>query len=130
MLCFDLVIIFLVCIRFRKSGAGGVTHLSPSSDDLNLENLKDVINWILIGSDGLQVIPGSASKSKCKWRKEFVSVTGLEPMLSDPESDVLPLHNTAMKKPARPKSCGRISILCLILIHHISSTASTLQPLC
>ena len=59
MLCFDLVIIFLVCIRFRKSGAGGVTHLSPSSDDLNLENLKDVINWILIGSDGLQIIPGS-----------------------------------------------------------------------
>ena len=76
---FDLVIIFLVCIRFRKSGAGGVTHLSPSSDDLNLENLKDVINWILIGSDGLQVIPGSAPKSKCKWRKEFVAVAGLEP---------------------------------------------------
>lgn len=60
-----------------------MTHLSPSSDDLNLENLKDVINWILIGSDGLQVIPGSASKSKCKWRKEFVAVTGLEPMLND-----------------------------------------------
>lgn len=73
-----MVIIFLVCIRFRKSGTGGVTHLSPSSDDLNLENLKDVINWILIGSDGLQVIPGSAPKSKCKWRKEFVAVERIE----------------------------------------------------
>ena len=31
----------------------------------------------------------------------IVAVTGFEPILPDPESDVLPLHHTAMKKPAR-----------------------------
>ena len=29
----------------------------------------------------------------------IVAVTGFEPILTDPESDVLPLHHTAMKSP-------------------------------
>ena len=37
--------------------------------------------------------------NQIKMQLGFVAVTGFEPMLPDPESDVLPLHHTAMKSP-------------------------------
>ena len=51
----------------------------------------------MAGGDMLRDIPDFLNQ--IKMQLGFVAVTGIEPILPDPESDVLPLHHTAMKKP-------------------------------